>query len=289
VQWRVDAAELLRSRRELVRVERRESGFAIADAVQAPYLASLFEPIARTSQSVEAQAACADARRSGAPAFSRSYYTPLPDGSGLEVMDLCVTLPASDGGALVATFSLPAVLEATLVADPSREHEMSFVEGDGARLARAGAARGAGIYRAERVVDLPGAKLQLRADSRLGRPHLIPNLSVALVFGLSIALTALVVLLARDLVLAVVLVLLKRRGITGLPVHFLGKAATFNLLYAFPLLLLGESDGLLPTLARVFGWAFAIWGTALYWWAALIYLWQVRSLAAAARSEGAVA
>jgi len=197
-QWRVDATELLRSRREMVRVERRESGFAIADAVQAPYLASLFEPIARTSQSVEAQAACADARRSGAPAFSRSYYTPLPDGSGLEVMDLCVTLPNSDGGALVATFSLPAVLETTLVADPAREHELSFVEGDGARLARAGAARGAGIYRAERVVDLPGAKLQIRADSRLGRPHLIPNLSVALVVGLSIALTALVVLLARD-------------------------------------------------------------------------------------------
>ena len=32
----------------------------------------------------------------------------------------------------------------------------------------------------------------------------------------------------------VVLFILKRRGITGLPVHFIGKAATFNLLYAFP-------------------------------------------------------
>jgi cardiolipin synthase len=61
-------------------------------------------------------------------------------------------------------------------------------------------------------------------------------------------------------------------------VHFLGKAATFNLLYAFPLLLLGEGDGAIPTLARVFGWAFAFWGIGLYWWAGVLYAWQVRGL-----------
>jgi two-component system sensor histidine kinase DctS len=48
------------------------------------------------------------------------------------------------------------------------------------------------------VVDLPGGALQLRADSAEVRPHLIPNLSLALVVGLSIALMALVLLLARD-------------------------------------------------------------------------------------------
>ncbi len=91
-----------------------------------------------------------------------------------------------------------------------------------------------------------------------------------------------VVLLARDLVLAVVLVLLKRRGITGLPVHFLGKAATFCLLYALPILLLGaDATGAGLTFAdaaRVLGWAFAIWGTALYWWAGLLYLEQARRI-----------
>lgn len=91
-----------------------------------------------------------------------------------------------------------------------------------------------------------------------------------------------VVLLARDLVLAVVLVLLKRRGITGLPVHFLGKAATFCLLYALPILLLGADatgSGLtFADAARVLGWAFAIWGTALYWWAGLLYLEQARRI-----------
>ena len=50
--------------------------------------------------------------------------------------------------------------------------------------------------------------------------------------------------------------------------HFLGKAATFNLLYAFPLLL-GDAPGATAArpVSRPLGWAFAIWGTALYWWA----------------------
>ncbi len=91
-----------------------------------------------------------------------------------------------------------------------------------------------------------------------------------------------VVLLSRDLVLAVVLALLKRRGITGLPVHFLGKAATFCLLWGFPMLLLGAgATGTTFTLAEVardVGWAFAIWGTALYWWAGILYLEQARRI-----------
>ena len=37
--------------------------------------------------------------------------------------------------------------------------------------------------------------------------------------------------------------------------------------------------------ARVIGWAFAIWGTALYWWAAVLYLEQTRRLARAAQGQ----
>jgi cardiolipin synthase (CMP-forming) len=85
---------------------------------------------------------------------------------------------------------------------------------------------------------------------------------------------------ARDLLLWVLVPFLRTRGYHALPVHFLGKAATANLLYAFPLLLLGDGDGVVATLANVFGWAFAIWGTGLYWWAGLLYAWQVRKLLA---------
>jgi cardiolipin synthase len=82
----------------------------------------------------------------------------------------------------------------------------------------------------------------------------------------------------RDLLLWGLVPLLRTRGYSALPVHFLGKAATFNLLYAFPLLLLGDGSGTVATLAQVFGWAFAIWGIALYWWAGILYAWEVRNL-----------
>lgn len=89
-----------------------------------------------------------------------------------------------------------------------------------------------------------------------------------------------VLLPARDLLLWILVPLLRTRGYHALPVHFLGKAATFNLLYAFPLLLLGDGEGVVASLAQVFGWAFAIWGTGLYWWAGILYAWQVRKLLA---------
>ena len=90
-----------------------------------------------------------------------------------------------------------------------------------------------------------------------------------------------VLLPVRDLMMMMGLVpLLRTRGYSALPVHFLGKAGTFCLLYAFPLLLLGDGDGTLATLADVFGWAFAGWGIGLYWWAGLLYCWQVRRLLA---------
>jgi cardiolipin synthase (CMP-forming) len=88
------------------------------------------------------------------------------------------------------------------------------------------------------------------------------------------------VLLAREVFMAVVVLVAKRHGWLGLPVHFAGKAATFNLLYAFPLLLLGDGEGSVAVLAEVLGWAFAFWGIGLYWWAGVLYAWQVRRLLA---------
>jgi cardiolipin synthase len=89
-----------------------------------------------------------------------------------------------------------------------------------------------------------------------------------------------VILPARDAFLWCLVPFLRTRGYSSLPVHFLGKAATANLLYAFPLLLLGDAPGTLPTLAKVFGWAFAVWGIGLYWCAGLLYAWLVRVLMA---------
>jgi cardiolipin synthase (CMP-forming) len=96
-------------------------------------------------------------------------------------------------------------------------------------------------------------------------------------------------LVGRDVVLAGFLPVLRRHGYGPLPVHYLGKAATFNLLAGFPLLLLGDGDSLVSQVAHAFGWAFAIWGTALYWWAGWLYVSQVRQLVAADRIAERVA
>lgn len=87
-----------------------------------------------------------------------------------------------------------------------------------------------------------------------------------------------VILPLRDVFLFGLVPFLRTRGYSSLPVHFLGKAATASLLYAFPLLLLGDSTGTVADLANVFGWAFTIWGVALYWWGGILYAFQVRRL-----------
>ena len=83
-----------------------------------------------------------------------------------------------------------------------------------------------------------------------------------------------VVLVGRDVLLTVVLGVLMARRIGPLPVHFVGKAGTFALLYALPMLLLARWPGWLGAAADVAGWAMAIWGIALYWLAAAVYLRQ---------------
>jgi cardiolipin synthase len=95
-------------------------------------------------------------------------------------------------------------------------------------------------------------------------------------------------IVGRDVVLICFLPALRRRGLTALPVHVLGKAATFCLLYAFPLLLLGDAGGAFATACRVVGWAFAVWGTGLYWWAGLLYIEQVRRLMRSGSDGGGV-
>jgi len=89
-----------------------------------------------------------------------------------------------------------------------------------------------------------------------------------------------VLLPLRDVFLFGLVPFLRTRGYSSLPVHFLGKAATAGLLYAFPLLLLGDAEGTVADLANVFGWAFTIWGVGLYWWAGILYAFQVRKLLA---------
>ncbi|HEY6494440.1 MAG TPA: CDP-alcohol phosphatidyltransferase family protein [Trebonia sp.] len=88
------------------------------------------------------------------------------------------------------------------------------------------------------------------------------------------------VIVGRELCMAVALVVLRQRTEyeAAVQVNFVGKAATLCLMYAFPLLFLGAHEGNASEAVRIIGWAFAVWGVALYWWAALLYLTQIRDL-----------
>ncbi|MBM6399697.1 CDP-alcohol phosphatidyltransferase family protein [Phycicoccus sonneratiae] len=96
-----------------------------------------------------------------------------------------------------------------------------------------------------------------------------------------------VVLFAREAFMAVVVLVAQRHGWVGLPVHFAGKAATFNLLYAFPLLLLADGDSTLARIAEPVGWGFAWWGIVLYWLSGVLYAMQLRRLLAHDRAVAA--
>lgn len=87
----------------------------------------------------------------------------------------------------------------------------------------------------------------------------------------AINLWVILVLLCRDTVLALMTLVLKVRGLKLMEVTYLGKAATFNLLYAFPLLLLATHQSVAGEIAFASGWGFVLWGIALYLYTGLIY------------------
>lgn len=86
------------------------------------------------------------------------------------------------------------------------------------------------------------------------------------------------ILVARDAFIGAMYPVARFYRLPVPPVHFVGKAATFNLIYAFPLLLLGHGDSTLAQVAEPIGWAFVWWGAGLYWIGAFMYAGQVADM-----------
>jgi cardiolipin synthase len=118
-----------------------------------------------------------------------------------------------------------------------------------------------------------GAMLDPLAD----RLYILATL-VGLVLRHVIPLWLAIVIVGRDVAVGLALPRLRAAGYAPPAVHYLGKAATFCLLYAFPLLLLGTYHGTAADIARPLAWAFTIWGTALYLWSGVVYLRQIAGL-----------
>ena len=127
-----------------------------------------------------------------------------------------------------------------------------------------------------------GALLDPAAD----RLYIVATL-IAFVLRDVVPLWVVAVLVGRELVLGLALLVLRAHGYPPLQVHYLGKAATFILLYAFPLLLLADGGGPVATVVQPVAWALTVWGGALYLLAGVLYLVQVAGLVRAARAERA--
>lgn len=83
------------------------------------------------------------------------------------------------------------------------------------------------------------------------------------------------ILVGKDVVVGLCLPVLRRAGYAPPEVHYVGKAATFALLYALPLLLLAQGGSTAAQIARPIGYAFTVWGTVLYVWTGALYVAQV--------------
>ena len=117
------------------------------------------------------------------------------------------------------------------------------------------------------------------ADPAIDRLYILAILIVFLIRDI-IPIWMIVIIVGRDIVLGLITIVMNRKGIPPFTVSYLGKAATFNLMYAFPFILLAQSEGVAGTIAFVLGWSFAIWGIAIYISTGISYarqgIWQIR-------------
>lgn len=135
-----------------------------------------------------------------------------------------------------------------------------------------------------RLVANQSSRLGALLDPAVDRIYMIV-VPVALAFAGIVPWWFVAILVVRDAVLAATLPVLRSRGLTALPVAYIGKAATFALMSGFPLVLLGQWDALWSRVILACGWAFLIWGMAMYVWSGVLYLIQVRMVRAMPRER----
>jgi cardiolipin synthase (CMP-forming) len=125
-----------------------------------------------------------------------------------------------------------------------------------------------------RMVANQSSRLGELLDPAVDRIYMV-TVPVALAIYGAVPWWIVVTLIGRDVVLAATLPVLRSRGLTALPVTYVGKAATFALMSGFPLILLGQWDALWSRVVLACGWGFLIWGIAMYLWSGVLYLIQV--------------
>ena len=202
ISWWTGATQLLHEHREWMRLQWHDAALNLRAVADSPFYPALAPPPPDGSTHHPSDIAnlCGQASKLGAAAYAPSRVVPRAGGLGEEVLELC--LPVRQGaqlqGYVVATHTLDGML-ALLPSSLTRGQSVGFTELDGTRLAMQGVPRrGARVFVAQQVIDLPGAPIVLRLEGSRQLPDVFPNVLTALVTGLSIALITVLVLLARD-------------------------------------------------------------------------------------------
>lgn len=201
---------------------------------------------------------------------STSVEVPAGNPAGVAVSGRVVTVP--NVISFVRLLGVPLFLYLLLVADRPLAALVVLAVGAGSDWIDGYIARATGqVSRLGQVLDPAADRLYITATVLAFTVRgIVPWQFTALLLG-------------REVVLGVGLVVLRRYQYGPLPVHYLGKTATFVLLFAFPFLLLAGLGGTAELLGLPIGWSLAIWGLALYWAAAALYVVQVGQLVRAAR------
>jgi len=202
--WTARASGVLSLHRELVRLEWRAAGRDGRTLAQAdtPYLRPVFGFMPRTQSQPEVRLACDNAQRLSGPAYSRSYFWPMREGTGMELIEMCLPLvqAGEPAGALVATYSLSGLLSELTNRELLRNRGLAFNDADGTRLAVHSSLQGGRRnLRSLAVLDLPGHTLILQLEAQRRALGLFPNVLTAVVGALCLALLAVLALLGRDI------------------------------------------------------------------------------------------
>jgi len=200
--WIGPAAELLAQEREIVRLEWRTNDLRLLAHRDSTYLADLFAYLNRDQALPDVRQACENAQRLSGPAYSASFFWPMNNGLGMELIEMCLPVVRAGvlSGFLVATYSLPGVLAELTNKDLLRGRGLAFTEVDGTRLALHSSIPGSRRTQvATPLLDLPGHTLMLRLESPRRVVSLFPNVLTAVVSALSLALLAVLALFGRDM------------------------------------------------------------------------------------------
>ncbi len=200
--WRDSAEQLLRSQRELMRLEWRDPRMRLVRSEDSPYRNPMLSDETRQEPSSDLALACNSAERRSGAVYSSSYFHAMAAGYGMELLDVCQphTVSGKLVGYAVATYALRSLLIETVDEQVLRHHEVSLNETDGTRLTAVGEARtGAQMFAARHMLDLPGMPMVLQISGWRRAPDVIPNVMTGVVTFMSIALVAVMVMLSRDI------------------------------------------------------------------------------------------